>query len=218
MHINLCVCVCVVCVAVCLSSYVYVICSHEKGESLKVNRMQVTCGGFGCLRCFTPCLSAVRPVAVCCQSYQREWQCPQKGMAMLQYIRTINYPDNNNECCSWQVACYFIIVQLTPSPVPSWHRPTFKPNQALCGEAICIEGHRERNWDWRLWNNWNDSHNILQVFSLYHRKKKRENNLVQCFYPSDVEWNTEVQQCFYIVLLKKSNILVNTVICSLAEG
>lgn len=125
-----------------------------EGESLKANRIQVTWGVLGCLKCFTACLSAMKPVAVCCQSYQREWQCPQKGMAKLQYIRTINYPDNNNECFSWQVARYFIIVQLTPSPLPRWHWSAFNPNQAFVVKPSALEDmKRQGNCDWRLKNN-----------------------------------------------------------------
>ena len=46
----------------------------------------------------------MRPVSLCCQSYQREWQHPQKVTSKLQYIWTMNYLDNNNERYSWQVA------------------------------------------------------------------------------------------------------------------
>lgn len=126
----------------CLDRYLFA----WKAESLKVNRMQVTGGGCGCLKCFTPCLSAMRPVSVCCQSYQCEWQCPQKVTAKPQYIWTINYPDNNNECYSWRVACYFITVQLTPSSVPRWHWSTLKPNQAFVVRPSVLKDVQKKLW------------------------------------------------------------------------
>lgn len=58
--------------------------SVREADSLTVNRIQVTRGAFsGHLKCFTPCPSAIKPVAACCQSYQRDWQRPQKGTARL---------------------------------------------------------------------------------------------------------------------------------------
>lgn len=55
-----------------------------EADSLTVNRIQVTRGAFfRRLKRFTPCLSAIKPVAACCQFYQRDWQRPQKGTARL---------------------------------------------------------------------------------------------------------------------------------------
>lgn len=107
-----CECVCVFCVAVCAWVAIYMLFVYTKRRE---PQSKWDPGDLRRLKCFIPCLSAMKPVVVCCQSYQREWKCPRKGMAKLQYIRTINYPDNNNEC-------FFPDKSLAILSLSSWHR------------------------------------------------------------------------------------------------
>lgn len=87
------------CVTVCLHSSVCP--SRGKQRALTQIGSKVTRGGLGRL---SPRLSAIKAVALCCQSHQCVFS--------MSWIRIINYPKNNSEC----------LLVLASLSFSSWHQ------------------------------------------------------------------------------------------------